>query len=255
MVEPEQRDVALEAAGPALGVLEVAVDGRARMLAVALLGVELVRQQRVAPARVDHEARAPFDLGAVVGLDLDHGSLVGPTVHVHARHALRLEGARAALACVAKQKFVELRAAHVHRIRKALVHRLAEIEVAGVVVPGRDELGAVLADADLLDLGAHAQPVEQRHVHRQQRFADVKARMLRLLDDHHVVALIGQQCGHGRARWAPADDHHVGVGAGEWSGGRRHAQLPSCRSCRCMCCGHPVRLCWRWLTLGNSDAV
>jgi hypothetical protein len=234
VVEPEERDVALEAPGPALGVGEVAVQRGARVLAVALLGVELVRQQRVAPARVDHEARAPAGLGAVVGLDFHLRAVVGRAlagVHVHAGDALLLEGARAALAGMAEQQLVELRAAHVHRVRKALVHRLAEIEVAGMVVPGRDELRAVLLDADGLDLGAHAQPVEQRHVHGQQRLADVKARVLRLLDQHHVVALVRQQRGHGGARRAAADDHDVGVGGGERSGTRAAHALPlRCRS-------------------------
>ncbi|MCY1217515.1 hypothetical protein D9M72_294310 [compost metagenome] len=221
VVEPEERNVALEAARPALGVGEVAVQRRARMLAVALLGVELVRQQRVAPAGVDHEARAPFGLGAVVGLDLHQRAVVGRSlagVHVDAGDAPALEGARAALAGVAEQQLVEFRTAHVHRIGKALVHRLAEVEVAAVVVPGRDELGAVLAQADGLDLGAHAEPVEQRHVHRQQGFADVKARVLRLLEQHHVVALVCEQGSHRGARRASADDHDIRLGAGERSG-------------------------------------
>ena len=232
VVEPEQRNIALEAARPALGIGEVAVERGARMLAVALLGIELVRQQGVAPAGIDHEARAPGGLGAVVGLDLHQRPVVGRAlagVHVDARDALALEGPRAALAGMAEQQLVELRAAHVHRVREALVHRLAEVEMAAVVVPGRDELGAVLADADGLDLGAHAEPVEQRHVHRQQRFADVKARMLRLLEQHHVVALVREQRGHGGTRGSAADDHDVGFGAGERSGSHS-LQASCCRS-------------------------
>ena len=144
--------------------------------------------------------------------DSAHVTALG-SVHVDMRHTLVLEGARAQLGGVAKQQLVELGAAHVHRVGKRLVHRLGKEEAAGVLMPGRHELGTQLGDADGLDLGAHTEPVEQRHVHRQQRLADVKARVLGLLEQHHVVALVGQQRGHGRTGRAAADDHHVGAGA------------------------------------------
>ena len=75
----------------------------------------------------------------------------------------------------------------------------------------RDKLDAELGHADLVDLFAHAQALEQLDVARQQRLADVKARMLGLFQQHHVAALLRQQRGHGRAGWAAADDEHVAL--------------------------------------------
>jgi hypothetical protein len=73
----------------------------------------------------------------------------------------------------------------------------------------RDELDPPLGHADALDLLAHAQAVEQRPVGRQQRFADVKARVVLLLEQHHAPPLSGQQGGHGAAGRPAADDQHV----------------------------------------------
>ena len=81
-----------------------------------------------------------------------------------------------------------------------------------MVVVGRDELRAVLAHADALDLVAHAQALEQRQVQRQQRLADVKARMVFLLRDDHAPAALGEQGGDGRAGGSAAQDEHVAGG-------------------------------------------
>jgi hypothetical protein len=87
--------------------------------------------------------------------------------------------------------------------------RIGEFEPAGMVVLGRDELDPPLGHADALDRLAHAQALEQRAVGRQQRFADVKARVVLLLDQHHAAPLAGQQRGHGAAGRPAADDQHV----------------------------------------------
>ena len=80
-----------------------------------------------------------------------------------------------------------------------------------MVVIGRDELGAVLGHADTLDLGAHAEPVEQGDVGRQQRLADMKARMASLLGQHHVAAALGEQSGDGGAGRTAADHENLAV--------------------------------------------
>jgi hypothetical protein len=64
-----------------------------------------------------------------------------------------------------------------------------ELDIAAVVVVGRDELDAELGHADLLDLVAHAELLEQLDIRGQQRFADVEARVVRLLEQHHLAAL------------------------------------------------------------------
>ena len=64
----------------------------------------------------------------------------------------------------------------------------------------------------------HAQPLEDRQVDRQQRLADVEAREDFLLEQQHVVAVVRQQVGRGRARGPAADDQDV---AGRLSSRRR----------------------------------
>ena len=56
-----------------------------------------------------------------------------------------------------------------------------------------------------------AEALEQRHVERQQRFADVEARMAFLLHHDHVAAALGQQGRDGGAGGAAADDEHVAM--------------------------------------------
>ena len=157
---------------------------------------------------------------AVVELDLDGRAVA---VELDLAHALALEGARALGGGVAEQDLVELGAAHLPGVRHRLVPGLAELDELAMLVVGRDELDAVLRHADRLDPLAHAEPVEQGDVGRQQRLADVKARVARLLDDDDVAALLGEQRGDGRAGRAAADDEHVAiesrVGRGRLGGG------------------------------------
>jgi hypothetical protein len=97
VVEPEDRDVALEPALEPLRAGEVRVQRRAVVLAVLLLAAELVREQRVAAGRVDEEARAPGALRAVVELGLD-GRALG--VELDLAHAAAFEGARSFFAAL-----------------------------------------------------------------------------------------------------------------------------------------------------------
>jgi hypothetical protein len=205
VLEPEDRDVAFELAGQPLGTGEVTVERRAVVALVLLLAAQLVREQRVAPGSVDDEARAPVDPRAVV-VDLDRRTVA---VERDRADALALERARALGGGVAKEQLVELGAAHLPRVGHRLVPRLDELDELAVVVVGRDELDAVLGHADRLDLLAHAEALEQRGVGRQQRLADVKARVVRLLDDDDVAAGRGEQRGDRRARRPAADDEDV----------------------------------------------
>ncbi len=130
----------------------------------------------------------------------------------HVRHPGALGGARAALGGAAEQDLVERRARHLVGGRWRLVQRQVEREraaLAGLVV---DELGAGLERADRRHRVGHAQPAQQRHVGRQQRLADVEARMLGLLQQHHVAATLGQQRRRRAAGRAAADHQDVALG-------------------------------------------
>jgi len=72
----------------------------------------------------------------------------------------------------------------------------------------------VLWHADRVDFVGNAEPLEQRHVHREQRFADVKARVASLFQHHHVAPAGREQRGDRRARGAAADHQHVASGFG-----------------------------------------
>ena len=61
----------------------------------------------------------------------------------------------------------------------------------------RDDLRAVLGDADLLDLREYPQPFQHRERVRQQRFTDMEARVAVFLQDVNVPSLFGQQGGDG----------------------------------------------------------
>jgi hypothetical protein len=141
---------------------EVAEQRGARVFAVAPLGVEMVRQQGVATACVDDEARPPRGCDLAFADDPHDRASVRAfdCVQVDTGHAVAFERARAALGCIAKQQLVELRAPDMHGVRKRLVHRFGERETAGVIVPRRHEFGPMLRDADGLDFIAQVQPIE-----------------------------------------------------------------------------------------------
>ena len=85
----------------------------------------------------------------------------------------------------------------------------AEVDVAAVVEVRRHELDAELRHADLLDLLAHAELVEQLDIAGQQRFADVEARVVFLFEQHHAPPFAREKRGDGRARRSAADDEHI----------------------------------------------
>ena len=63
----------------------------------------------------------------------------------------------------------------------------------------------------VVDLIAHAELVEQLDIARQQRFADVKARMMVLLEQDHAAPLPREQRRDGRAGRTAADDQDVAI--------------------------------------------
>ena len=81
----------------------------------------------------------------------------------------------------------------------------------GIDLTWQREVGTALVHADRAHLLQYAQPLEDRQVHRQQRFADVEARVAFLLQQQHAPAAARQQRGGGGAGGAATDHQHVGL--------------------------------------------
>ena len=139
-------------------------------------------------------------------------------VHTHAASALQdLDVARTASfddlgarACgTPDENLVEFGAPDLIRICQGLVPGMRKLELLVPSVVGRNEFRTPLLHADGAHLLGHAEPLEQRQVGRQQRLADVKARMARFFEHHDAVAAFGEQSRRGRAGGSAADDQHV----------------------------------------------
>jgi hypothetical protein len=107
------------------------------------------------------------------------------------------------------QHLVEVLAPHLIGVRRTAADRTGEGVgvVAAFVV--RLEVRARLEHAQRADLVQHAEPLEYRQIHGQQRFADMKSRVMRLLQRNDPVAAPRQQCRRGAAAGAAADHRHV----------------------------------------------
>ncbi len=221
--KPEDGDVAFIGAFAPLCAVKVRVHGRAVVARVALLDLEAVGEKGVAPRGVDHEARAPLHLVAVVATRRDVGAAFGKEIHLRDLDAFVHLGALGS--GVAEQDVVKVRAPDLVGAGHGLVPGIGKMKRLCAIVIGRHELGAGLVHADRLDLIGDAHLFEQRQVGRQQRFADVEAGVVGFFKHHHVVPLFGQQAGHGRAGGAAADHEHVAGGAwfplGLWIHGMR----------------------------------
>ena len=219
MVEPEDGDVAGGLAIVAFGPGEVGIDGSAVVPLVRVLDPELIRQEGVTTGGIHQEAGLPL-AGAAIIVPRLHGDLLRVAVQVDARDLAAFHGVHALAGGVAEQDLVEIRTQHLIGRGHALVPGIGKLEsLAADFVPGRDELGAVLGHADGADLVAHAQFVKQGQVGRQQGFADVEARMMRLFEQGDLVALLRQQRRHRAAAGAAADDQHVIQGVLRAGGG------------------------------------
>src|SRR5713101_4664565 len=109
---------------------------------------------------------------------------------------------------VPEQQVVELGAPHLVSRGVGLVHGVGEI-IDGRLVAFVVEFGTGLDQPDLVHLIEHAQAPEQRQIERQQRFADVKARVVLLFEQHHLPALLREERRDGRASGTAADDQDI----------------------------------------------
>ena len=208
--EPVHADVARVVALAPIHVEEVAEDRGAGVLHVLLLEVELSGEQRVAAGSVDEEATGP---AGVVALLVHHGRhRVAAVREVHARHTHAFQDLGALGGAVAKQEVVEFGAADFVGVWLSLVECEGEMElVVAADLEVRVEIGAGLLDADGVDLLQHAQPLEDRQVVWQQRFADVKARVVLFLQQGDPPALLREQGRDGRAGRPAAHDKDIAL--------------------------------------------
>ena len=228
MLEAVDADVARVLARACLGAAEVAEDRRALVLSVATPQPAACGKEGVAAARVHEIAGLDAVTVAGVGAHLEPGI---PRAELFALHRLvAFARARTAGAGMLEQHAVEVRTPHLIGVRRAVAESAAKREgvVAALVV--RLEVCPALADTERTHLLEHAQPLEQRQVHRQQRLADMEARVMRLFHDDHAVAGSREQCRGGTACGAATDHRHITA-----FHAHRSASLRPCSASRQIC--------------------
>ena len=207
------------APGRSDGTAEVTEDGRTLVLRVLAAQAALGGDEGIAAAGVHDVARLDVVARAAVGAHLE--ARVARPALLEAHDLVPLARPRAALAGVLVQHAVEVLAPHLEGVRRAVADGALEREgVVAALVVGL-EVGAGLVDPQRPHLLQHAEPLEYRQVHRQQRLADVEARVMGLLERDHVVAAARQQRRRRAAGRAAADHHDV---AGLDDRRRRRAQ-------------------------------
>ena len=71
------------------------------------------------------------------------------------------------------------------------------------------EFRAGLDDTDPMDAIEHTEPIEDGTIHRQEGLADMKARMMRLLQELDLPALGDEKARNGRTRRPAANHQHI----------------------------------------------
>src|SRR5579863_3468842 len=119
---------------------------------------------------------------------------------------MALASIRSATARVLEEHLIEILSPDLVGVGRAAAERAVEGEgvVAALVV--RLEVGPALVDSEIAHLIGHAQPLEDGQAHRQERLADVKTWVMRLLEKGHLVAGAGEE-GSRRAPGRSAADH------------------------------------------------
>ncbi len=136
---------------------------------------------------------------------------VARTALLDRRYLVAFARVGAAFAGMLVQHLVEILPPHLVGVRRAFADGAREREgVVAVLVVGL-EIRAGLEHAERAHLVEHAEPLEHRKIHRQQRFADVKARMVRLLERDHSMAAPRQQRRGGAAGRTAADHRDVAL--------------------------------------------
>ena len=193
----------------------MAIKCRATMLGVAPLGLQAIAEEGVAARCVDDEARLPGFTAAICERRM-HERRLSRRLKLDIANAAAFDCLRARACRAAEQDLIELRTAYLVGKRQRLVPALGEFKGLMTPVPGGDEFGAPFLHADGFDFIGDAEACQDRQVRRQQRLADMKARMVLFLEQHDRVAAFHEKCCSGGARWATTDYEYVGVKQGIW---------------------------------------
>lgn len=175
------------------------------MRCIGAFELEAVAQKGVAATGIEQIARAELLHATICRACLQHRVLAveGDLLHadllacIHAHRTRTLE-----------QHMVELRTRHLEGEIGLGIERVRKTErvVAAAVV---GEIRPTLQHADATHVFQHAEAFKNRHVHRQQGFADMKARVLRLLKQGNGPTELGKCDGRGAASRAAADDQDI----------------------------------------------
>lgn len=207
MLEPVDADISAVAARAALDIVEMAENGGALVARIFLFQIKLTGEEGTTAGSIDDEAGCPVAGGTPIidGVDEMRSAGAGAEGDIFDPHALvRLDTFRDG---VTIQQLIELRSPYLIRKRVSLVERLCKVN--GLGVPSMitwAKLGAVFRHAYHAHLIKNAEPFEDRQVHRQQRFADMKPRMAILLEQDDPPTFLFQQDGDGGTSRTTADD-------------------------------------------------
>jgi hypothetical protein len=201
-------DVARIWLGASLDSREVGEYRGAAMPWMALLELPLSPEQGVAAGGIDEIAAADFARAAV---GCSHARVRGVIGNAGFHDLGVFAHDDTGTLRVAQQDFVEFRALDLVCIPGNLLRVAREIEdvEAALIVTGK--IGALLAHTDTLHLRKNAETLQDRHVHRQQRLADVEARVAVLLEQQHGSAAARQLRCRRRPGRSSADHDDVAV--------------------------------------------
>ncbi len=204
MSEAVDADVAGVLAETRSCTAKVPENRRALMLQILAPQLSFGREKSIAAAGIDDVARLQRITAALIGAHVEPGG--ARALLLHCRHFVAFAGVGAAFAGMLVEHPVEILAPNLVGVRRALADGAGEREgVVAAPIVGF-EIRAGLEYAECAHLVEHSQPLEHRKIHRQQRFADVEARMTLLLERDHTMAAPRQQRRRGTAcRTAP--DH------------------------------------------------
>src|SRR4029077_6628241 len=203
VLEAVEADIARIRPGARLGAAEVAEDRRTLMLPVLAAQFVFGGEKGVAAAGVDHVARLDPVIRSTLGA---HPQAAGARCALLELHDLvALTRAGAAFARMIEQHLVEILAPYLVGVRWAVADGTRERVGVVAALVGRLEIRPRLEHPQRAHFLHHAEALEYRQVHRQERLADVKTRVVLLLQRNYPVAAPGHQGRLGAAVGAAAN--------------------------------------------------
>ena len=198
--------------GNRLALVEMAEYGGAFVSAIAFLDIHPGSEKRITSGSIDDE-RPLISCCVPSSGRYGRDDCFGGKCDIG--HAGALNDFDTLGGCVFEQDMIEFRTPNLKRIIQMPMPSIGESEEARIFMMGGHKFDSELRHPDLFDLFANAQSVEERHIGRQQRFTDMKARVAVLIDQDHGLPALGKQRRDGGAGWSSADDDDVAGGLGE----------------------------------------